>query len=282
MIHDLDLSARRVTRWLWIFAALLVSAHLIASLLQYAGVDGRYATSLFRRFDLDQEDNVPAFFSGVLLLVCAALLVIAGITAKAEGSKWVPYWHWLAFIFAYLAVDEVVEFHGFFSELSRVIDTGVFRFAWVLVYGPAVVILALVYLRFYLNLPKATRIRFTIAGIIYVGGALGMEVAGGAWSGVAGEGNAVYRGITTVEETMELAGLIVFVNALLRHTNLRLAAGGEVAAASAVTEPAELQTRRHRLREARLKSRQKQPGMITTTMPGVETASIRMRQPHSE
>jgi hypothetical protein len=52
-----------------------------------------------------------------------------------------------------------------------------------------------------------------------------MEIVGGAWSGAFGEENVVYRVFTTIEETMELTGLVLFVHALLLHTQLHLVAG---------------------------------------------------------
>jgi|GEM_PF-749727 len=225
MSTNLDLSTRPVSRYLGLIAGALVIAHVAALFLQAAGVDGRYTDSLFRRFDLDQEYNVPAFFNSVLLLICGLLLAVAGQIAAAEQPEWTKHWRWLALIFGYLAIDEATELHGFFSELNRLIDTGIFRFAWVLVYGPLVAVLGLVYLRFLFRLPRRTAIGFVVAATVYVGGALGMEIVGGAWSVKVGEDNTVYHVIVTIEESLELAGLILFINTLLAHTQLRVSRG---------------------------------------------------------
>ena len=59
---------------------------------------------------------------------------------------------------------------------------------------------------------------FVVAGIIYVGGALGVEAVSGLWAERHGEDNLVYMTISTVEELMEMIGIIVFIHALLDYT----------------------------------------------------------------
>ena len=61
-----------------------------------------------------------------------------------------------------------------------------------------------------------------LAAICYVGGALGTELALGAWSAVHGEYNAPWVLINSVQETGEMTGLAIFLLA-----QLRLAAGRE-------------------------------------------------------
>jgi hypothetical protein len=54
-----------------------------------------------------------------------------------------------------------------------------------------------------------------VAGCVYVAGALGMELVGGAWAAKHGQDNLVYSLLTTVEEGLELTGLVLFIRTLL-------------------------------------------------------------------
>jgi hypothetical protein len=82
-----------------------------------------------------------------------------------------------------------------------------------LVTGAAAALLAaFAYLRFLLALPFRIGAIFAVAGALYLGGAVGMEIAAG---GAAG-GTKAGLLLGTLEETLEMAGLILFGYALLR------------------------------------------------------------------
>jgi hypothetical protein len=73
------------------------------------------------------------------------------------------------------------------------------------------------FLPFLLRLPRRTAIAFALSGAIYLGGALGVELFEGAWREGHGHRNVVYHALVTLEEAMEMVGLIFFINALMRH-----------------------------------------------------------------
>lgn len=173
-----------------------------------------------RLFDLDGEQNLPTLYSVVLLALGAWL---AGVVARVHGRTGRPdrrYWDGLALIFAALAFDEYVQVHEKAIDPVRSllgIEGGLLYFAWVV---PAIVLLAafgLVYLRFLLQLPAVTRNRLVVAGVIYVGGALGMELFGGALIAAHGVETGTYLVIMHLEELMEMVGASLFVAALLHH-----------------------------------------------------------------
>lgn len=65
---------RRVVMWLWIGAAVLTFAHVVMQWLMYAH-DRAYVFGLSRLFDMDGEANLPTWYSVVLLLCSAAILI---------------------------------------------------------------------------------------------------------------------------------------------------------------------------------------------------------------
>ena len=63
------------------------------------------------------------------------------------------------------------------------------------------------------SLPAGTRNAFIVAGCIYVGGAVGVEIIGEPMD----EDAMTYNLTTVVEEGMEMGGVILFLAALLRY-----------------------------------------------------------------
>jgi hypothetical protein len=78
-------------------------------------------------------------------------------------------------------------------------------------------VLAAVYLPFIRALPTSTRNRLLVAAVIYVGGAVGMELPLGWWTEHHGNAGLGYALIDWVEETMEMIGAAIALVALVRH-----------------------------------------------------------------
>jgi hypothetical protein len=56
-----------------------------------------------------------------------------------------------------------------------------------------------------------------VAATLFIGGALGFELVGGRWVELHGKENLTCSMIATVEESLEMAGVIVFIYALLKY-----------------------------------------------------------------
>ena len=83
-----------------------------------------------------------------------------------------------------------------------------------------IIFLAVFYSRFLFKLPKATRISFIIAGLIYITGLLGIEMLGGYYYELHAGESLTYSLITTLEESLEMLGLILFIRALLDYLSV--------------------------------------------------------------
>lgn len=170
---------------------------------------------------VDAEQNIPTLFS-VLLLFCAALLLTV-ITAlkKKEKDPDVSRWAILAFGFMFMAVDEAWSIHEKLITPVRGLlgdgPLGIFYFAWVVPGIAVVFVLTLSFLRFLLRLPAKTRFSFLVAATLFLGGTLGLELVGGRYAELHGLENLTYSMIATVEESLEMAGVIVFIYALLKY-----------------------------------------------------------------
>ena len=117
-----------------------------------------------------------------------------------------------------MSVDELVQIHEWLNSLGTLKHMhGVFFFSWVIPAGIATLLFAVTYLRFLFHLPRRTRLRVVAAGLIYVGGAIGIELILGAWTEAHGDENITYALIDVIEETMEMAGAALFLVTLLDY-----------------------------------------------------------------
>ena len=163
-------------------------------------------------FSLSYEGNLPTWYSSALLLACAVTL--APIAAAAPPGQ-ARYWSLLSAVFGYLSIDEAVGLH---EQLNEVVHLGgPFYFGWIIPAGAAVLLLGAAYLGFLRALPAGTRHRFLVAGALYVGGALLMEIPLGLWTEARGDGGLGYALIDFAEESLEMTGATLFLLALLRH-----------------------------------------------------------------
>lgn len=211
----------RLTQIHVLVIALLALAHFATQWLHLVrGNDTVYGLVEF--FDLANEGNLPTFFSTWQLLLCAAVM---GVIAIARTQQRDPFrWHWamLSLLTLYLAVDEAAQIHELLirpmQELMPRVATGLFYWAWVIPGLAGVVIAALAYLRFtFVALPRDIRWQLIIAASLFVIGAIGVEMFEAAFFQKHGQQNMTYATFVLVEETLELIGELIALNALIRH-----------------------------------------------------------------
>ncbi len=212
-------SPRRLVRAVAWAAACVVGAGIASELTRHVLDRGRLM-GLVPLFDLDGEGNVPAFFSALLLLTVAVLLALV---ACERGRRGLPHaravWG-LAAIAGFLAVDEAAGIHELLTAPLRagLHAGGPAHFTWVAGYAVAAAVVALAYARLIPRLGRDLRRALAVAIAVYLVGALGMEVVAGAYldSYDGSTRNAVYGLMTTVEEALEIGGLVLLVGLALR------------------------------------------------------------------
>ncbi|MCF6159068.1 MAG: hypothetical protein E3K32_10980 [wastewater metagenome] len=223
---DIVLPPKKIAKFFALVFILITLVHITVKSASFF-VGNRHIFGLFdliMLFDLDRERNIPTFFTTAALLTCSTLL--AAITfAKRKTGEGYLLWLSMAAIFLFLSIDEFAVLHErLVIPLQSAIQTsGIFYFAWVIPYGIALLVFALIYLKFFLNLPRKTQILFATAGLIYITGAFGMELIGGRFyelHGEEAEKTIRYFIITTVEECMEMAGITVFIYALTSYIDV--------------------------------------------------------------
>ena len=169
------------------------------------------------RFSFNKEGNFPSLYSAFSIFFASVLLYI--IAQSTKGMKEYYYWLGLSFIFLFLSLDEWFSLHEKLASPTRelLFTSGIFAFAWIIPYSVVLLIFTLVYLRFLFYLPKKTKYLFVTAGIIYVAGALGMEMVGGMIYEMYGRHNLYYAIEYTIEESLEMIGIVIFIYALMDY-----------------------------------------------------------------
>lgn len=179
--------------------------------------------TFFLQTNFNAEKNIPSTFSSLLHLFASLLLSLVGFSRlNINTSK--AFWFFLSFIFLFLSLDELLRIHekitGPFSGLMA--DTGAFIYSWTLYYGIGLLILGVLLLKPLIALPDKTRNQFIIAGGIFVFGAIGMENLAGRYihsNSIAPADIITHPDIlifSTLEETMEMMGVVFFIYAVLR------------------------------------------------------------------
>ena len=172
------------------------------------------------RFRLDAESTIPMWFSSMLMMVCALLAAIIATVHRRSGGPDVWRWAMIAVALMGMSVDEAAVVHEMAIVLLRNLlhVGGVFYFAWVLVAIPAVVAVAALGAPMLRRLPRRTAWGLPLSAAVFCAGAIGMEMVGGKIFESTGEATTwAYTLTTTLEEGLEMAGLVVCFYVLLDY-----------------------------------------------------------------
>ena len=214
----LTIRLRSVMVFLWAAVALLVLLSLVQDLLIFLVPETGFSDRIYR-LDLDTEASVPTWFSSGLMLVCALTLLAISLQVAREGRLKALPWFLLSAAFFFVSLDESISLHEWMSAVigAHVDKGGLFYFVWTV---PALIACALglaCFLPFILGFKGLDRALLIGSAAVFLSGAIGMEMLGGAEAEVAGIDTLKYRLLATIEETLELAGLMLFLLFLLRR-----------------------------------------------------------------
>ena len=211
----LSLHPSRIALKLMGVIALLCAIHVLAMWLYYGGLfdfKAEYGLKYWQItiFDLDEEESFGTWFNSIILLFAAVLLLAHAARQKLNRDLWFPWWMILGIGFLVLSIDEIVGMHEYLNSALK-------ETSWTAVAAVGVGAVGLLFVPFFLHLPMRSKLLFLAAAILYLGGALGVE----RWSDQFADQDLLdtleYNLWTAVEEVMEMAGVVLFIFALLAH-----------------------------------------------------------------
>ncbi|HEX6387608.1 MAG TPA: hypothetical protein VF177_23310 [Anaerolineae bacterium] len=222
MPFEFNLNPRKIALYLGVISLYLALQSLINEYLLenvLGSETSAFAVSLLDLFSVNAEETIPTWYATLLLFVAAMLLAFIAAVKSRNKDPYFRHWLGLAIIFLYLSMDEGAVIHEILSDSlqARFNTTGYLAFAWVIVFVPLAILITLFYLRFLFHLPSRTRNLIMVAGLLYVGGAVLVEVLSANRWYLDGGVSFPYLAIATVEELFEMLGVVVFIFALLSY-----------------------------------------------------------------
>lgn len=216
----LHIQPRKIVTFLAGIALFIVLASVMIDLIE----ELTWAQKFFGfrvKFDLDQEANIPTYFATMILLLAALLFAIIGMLKPSTKGAFARQWQGMGLIFFFLSLDEAAVLHERFIGIFQLFlkPTGFFYFGWVILAIPLVIVTGIAYFRFFLHLPPKMKVLFVVSAFFYLAGAVGMEMVGGWFAEHYGENRPLYNVITTVEEIMEMTGIITLIYTLLLYVS---------------------------------------------------------------
>ena len=213
---NIVLNRKGIVKFLIIIALLLIFIHtVILCIYYYVGDPDKF--DYVRMFDLDMERNVPTLFSSLIFAISSFLFYLLIKLPKEQKNGSRRYWLGLSFVFIFLSFDETAVIHEQIGDYTEqfVDANGFLHYPWVISYSILVLILAAVYLRFFLKMERKIFWSFVAAAVIFLTGALGFDILGANESSLHGTATVTYSVFYTIEESLEMFGVIYLIHILL-------------------------------------------------------------------
>ena len=219
-----ELRKSKILRNLFIAILLLIVGNLLSVYLLFntSGMESKVTRLLVKLLNVNLEANLPTYFSALVLLGNAILLAFIAYGSKVIGEK---FWHWigLSAIFVFISLDEMIQIHEQLrAPMEALFSTsGLLYFAWFIPYIAITILIAIAYFKFIMRLPKRILRLFILSAVIFVSGAVGMEMFGGMHAEVNGEKTLTYALMYSFEEFLEMSGAAIFFYALISYIEMK-------------------------------------------------------------
>lgn len=169
---------------------------------------------LLRRLDIVEEPSLSQWYSSALHLSAAFLTV--GI-AVSLGRR--MFWRWigLSVLFTYASMDEAIMIHEMMDRPVREYfgTSGYLTIAWIIPGAFIALLIGIGYVTFLWSLTFRIAGLFFAGGVVFLCGAILMEIPGGYYYEKYGFASWHYIATYAIEETLEMLGVIIFLYGLL-------------------------------------------------------------------
>ena len=215
-------SPRQICSFLVIIALNFFVLHCASeALIHFAGVSEKFYQDFFDAINLDEEFNLTAIYSGLLLYASSFLL--KEIAVSSQGGKRRD-WMLLSKVFLFLAFDEVFQVHELFviPGLRQYLHPSLASI-WVIPYGILFALFSFKFIPFFLSLRNQVSVLSLISGGVYVSGAIAFEALN-SWlvrTDQISRSSFYYELISGFEELFEMVGIIIFLYALMLELRSR-------------------------------------------------------------
>lgn len=205
---------RPVGVWHAMLVGISILALLHVAVLSFASLRS-ISQTVVEMADLDNEKSLATLFVVGQWLLATFLLYRLMRCRSCAGTKY--QWASLVAVFAFLTMDEFCSLH---EKLSKVIHGalntgGVFVYVWFVPYLFIAAVMAFMLSGLWKRLPRLTKRAFLLSGFVFLAGSVGIEMFEGMYADKHGPDLVYSLAFVAPEETLEMIGLAIFVNALL-------------------------------------------------------------------
>lgn len=213
------LSIRRIVIW-GVFILLFLNLGNALAIWSLHVARLNFAMGIIPLFGFDREANFPTMVNAGWLQLSGFLAFVIARSNPDPGRA--RRWLGIALILWFLSVDELCMLHDNVSLVlhERFSTDGLLAWPWVIVYGVLTLSVAAFYLRFFFTLDRKLQIGLGVAAVLYVGGAIGMEMIAAQHLGNDAE-DVRYAIYYTIEENLEIIASMLTAIVLMRFLRER-------------------------------------------------------------
>lgn len=218
---NLQFSTKSITKFLVALNIIFIILHLVLFFIHHNFEISDLAYDIVRRFNMDREASIPTWYAQMILAALSASFAWVTIFKFKAKDKFRFHWLGISFIALYMSIDEGSELHELATNPVQdlfQISSGIFFFAWIVPAMIVVLLVAIIFFRFFLHLPSRTRNLIALSALIFIAGAVGVEMISGAyWQAQDFQYDMVYRSLNAAEEGLENFGTILAIYATLDY-----------------------------------------------------------------
>jgi hypothetical protein len=218
LTYQIYIDIPKVNNFLYFAFLIQLTFNLVVVFLTEAGHTNFYG---FKKFFFDDEESIPTYFSAINLLFAGILLALITNLKSKVNDPFTMRWKILSILFILLSIDEIAGFHEMtIDPMVRVYQlSGYMRFPWVILGLIFMTGFSLYYFQFLKALPRPYIKGFFYSCLIFLSGSIGLEIISAKIfiSLEQSPKDLMYNIVTTLEESCEMIGIIMFINVLLSY-----------------------------------------------------------------
>lgn len=215
----LNLPVRRLAALLYGIVLVLLALSLFFALFDRQFPEAVGGGWLRRVTDLGEEANIPTLFSVGLLLLASCLSFLIARAERLAGPvpPGLASWRLLGLLLFLMAADEFLMLHETANGLLERAWTISGVYMWIIPGALVVLWFIILFLKFFRSLPGVVRRLLVLSLALFVGGAIGVEIFEGLNLSFTQEPEVRAILLTNTQETLEMVGEVVLLQALLTY-----------------------------------------------------------------
>lgn len=208
--------SKKILSFMLFIVILILLSNVIFFWLESKGIGSFHFNSLFY---VNEESNIPTYFSGLNLLFASIITFILGLRSGIPIKPAPVFWRLLSLLFLFLSFDEVAMFHERIYRVT-VLFTEYFNtpLVWYVPYSFFAVVIIIILWKNFMHLDFYTKVYMGASAVIFLTGAIGLEHISNNCDSIFETKCTQFGlfGLSSLEETFEMISICLFNYAALK------------------------------------------------------------------